>query len=246
MCWPPRASWGRGEKDNSLTGCRRRCGCSGPSYDGEAGCHRGADAVHRRGGRPARRGRQIDIAVDRRGHEPRSPTARAIHDGSRPASEKWPDSRRGCTSRSSASGPSLLGRSTSAEPDREASGGSPAPPAGQRHHDRHPRPAPPRVADRRGPRGRRPDQAHHHGDLSAAISCAVSGTGVHAVMDGGAPQGRPHRRGAALPGRRDPGPLPLPQPRGGGPRRRRRPRRRGPRHDEAAASAISLSSRRPA
>ena len=68
------------------------------------------------------------------------------------------------------------------------------------------------------------------GDLSAAISCAVSGTGVHAVMGiGGAPGGRPDGRRAALPWRRDPGPLPLPERRGAGPRGRDGPRRRGPR-----------------
>ena len=50
------------------------------------------------------------------------------------------------------------------------------------------------------------------GDLSAAISCAVQGTGVHAVMGiGGAPGGRAHRRRPALPRRRDPGPLPVSQ-----------------------------------
>ncbi len=60
------------------------------------------------------------------------------------------------------------------------------------------------------------------GDLSAAISCAVSGTGVHAVMGiGGAPGGRHHGRRPALSGRRDPGPLPLPQRRGARARRAR-------------------------
>ena len=58
------------------------------------------------------------------------------------------------------------------------------------------------------------------GDLSAAISCAVSGTGVHAVMGiGGAPEGRHHGRRAALPRRRDPGALPLPSRRGARARR---------------------------
>ena len=67
------------------------------------------------------------------------------------------------------------------------------------------------------------------GDLSAAISMAVSGTGVHAVMGiGGAPGGRHHRGRAAHPRRRDPGPLPLPQRRGAGARRADGPRRRGP------------------
>jgi hypothetical protein len=44
------------------------------------------------------------------------------------------------------------------------------------------------------------------GDLSAGISAAVVGTGVHAVMGtGGAPEGRPDRGRDALPERRDPG-----------------------------------------
>ena len=42
------------------------------------------------------------------------------------------------------------------------------------------------------------------GDLSAGIAAAVVGSGVHAVMGiGGAPEGRAHRRGDALPERRD-------------------------------------------
>ena len=58
------------------------------------------------------------------------------------------------------------------------------------------------------------------GDLSAAISCAVSGTGVHARP--GHRRGarrRHHGRGAQVPRRRDPGPVPVPQRRGAGPRR---------------------------
>ena len=59
------------------------------------------------------------------------------------------------------------------------------------------------------------------GDLSAAISCAVSGTGVHAVMGiGGAPEGVITAGRAALPRRRDPGALPVPQRRGARARRR--------------------------
>ena len=62
---------------------------------------------------------------------------------------------------------------------------------GQRHHGRHPRAAAPRRPDRRGPR--RPAR----GSSSSATAtsrrrsrCAVSGTGVHAVMGiGGAPEG---------------------------------------------------------
>ena len=46
-------------------------------------------------------------------------------------------------------------------------------------------------ADRRGPRGRRPDQAHRRRrPVGRDLDCAVSGTGVHAVMGiGGAPEG---------------------------------------------------------
>ena len=48
------------------------------------------------------------------------------------------------------------------------------------------------------------------GDLTAAISVAVSGTGVHAVMGvGGAPEGVLSGRRPEVPGRRDPGALPL-------------------------------------
>ena len=47
------------------------------------------------------------------------------------------------------------------------------------------------------------------GDLSAAISCAVSGTGVHGVMGiGGAPEGVITAAALQLPGRRDPGTVP--------------------------------------
>ena len=59
-----------------------------------------------------------------------------------------------------------------------------------RHHGRHPGAPPPRRPHRRGPRGRARIKLISDGDLSAAISCAVSGTGVHAVMGiGGAPEG---------------------------------------------------------
>jgi fructose-1,6-bisphosphatase/sedoheptulose 1,7-bisphosphatase-like protein len=54
------------------------------------------------------------------------------------------------------------------------------------------------------------------GDLSAAVSCAVSGTGVHGVMGIGR---RADGRGPALPRWRDPGTLPLPQRRGARTRR---------------------------
>ena len=53
------------------------------------------------------------------------------------------------------------------------------------------------------------------GDLSAAVSCAVMGTGVHAVMGTWRrSRGCAYRGRAALPGRRDPGAASLPQRRG--------------------------------
>ena len=64
-------------------------------------------------------------------------------------------------------------------------------PARRRHHGDHPRPAPPRrrSSPRSATAGAR-IKLISDGDLSAAISCAVSGTGVHAVMGiGGAPEG---------------------------------------------------------
>ena len=74
------------------------------------------------------------------------------------------------------------------------------------------------------------------GDLSAAISCAVSG---HRRPRGHGDRrragGRPDGGGAALPRRRDPGPLPLPERRRAGARRGDGPRRRGARlHDRGA------------
>ena len=65
-----------------------------------------------------------------------------------------------------------------------------APSQGQRHHGGHPRAAPPRGPHRRGPGSGARIKLIGDGDLSAAISSAVSGTGVHAVMGiGGAPEG---------------------------------------------------------
>ena len=78
------------------------------------------------------------------------------------------------------------------QPDRERPADRRrARPEGRRHHRRHPRPAAPRGASspRSAPPGAR-IKLITDGDLSAAISCAVSGTGVHAVMGiGGAPEG---------------------------------------------------------
>ena len=102
-------------------------------------------------------------------------------------------------------------------------------PEGQRHHRGDPRPAAPRRADRRGPRGRRAHQAHQRrrplgGDQLRRLGHRRPRRDGDRRRAGG----RPHRRRAALPGRRDPGPLPLPQRRGAragagdGPRRRRR------------------------
>ena len=77
------------------------------------------------------------------------------------------------------------------EPDRELpSDRRGARPAGRGHHDRDPRATAPRRPDRRGPAAGARIKLICDGDLSAAISTAVSGTGVHAVMGiGGAPEG---------------------------------------------------------
>ena len=103
-------------------------------------------------------------------------------------------------------------------------------PAGQRHHGRHPRAAAPRRAHRRGPRGRRPDQAHRRrrpvgGDLVRRVGHRRPRGHGHRRRA----RGRHHRGRAALPRRRDPGPLPLSQRRGARARRADGPRRRGPR-----------------
>ena len=103
-------------------------------------------------------------------------------------------------------------------------------PERRRHHRRHPRAAAPRGPDRRGPRGRRPDQADQRrrpvgGDLLRRPGHRRPRGHGHRRRAGG----RDHRGRAALPRRRDPGPLPLPQRRGAGPRRADGPRRRGPR-----------------
>jgi fructose-1,6-bisphosphatase II len=80
------------------------------------------------------------------------------------------------------------------------------------HHGRDPRPAAPRgqlIAEVRAAGAR--IKLIGDGDLSAAINCAVSGTGVHAVMGiGGAPEGVLAAAALKLPRRRDPGALPLP------------------------------------
>ncbi len=83
------------------------------------------------------------------------------------------------------------------------------------------------------------------GDLSAAISCAVSGhrrprRHGHRRRAGG----RHHRGRPALPRRRDPGALPLPQRRGAGPgaadgQRRRRAGSTGPRTSRRARTSSS-------
>jgi fructose-1,6-bisphosphatase II len=91
------------------------------------------------------------------------------------------------------------------------------------------------------------------GDLSAAISCAVSGTGVHAVMGtGGAPEGVINGGGAALSRRRDPGPLPPSKrrtrawARGWATATRARLPDRGPRAGRESVFAATGDGRRPA
>ena len=139
--------------------------------------------------------------------------------------------------------------STSATPRRQPPGDRlRARAEGQRHHRRHPRATAPRRPS--SPRSARPGRGS---SSSATATCrprsrrAVSGTGVHAVIGHRRrARGRDHGRRAALPRRRDPGPLPLPQRRGA------RARRRMGHGDEAASTgrrtwhrARTSSSRRP-
>ena len=97
------------------------------------------------------------------------------------------------------------------------------------HHGRHPGAPAPRRADRGGPRGGRADQAHQRrrsvgGDLVRGLRHRRPRGHGHRRRAGG----RDHRGGAALPRRRDPGPVPLPQRRGTGAGHGHGPRRREP------------------
>ena len=98
-------------------------------------------------------------------------------------------------------------------------------------------------------RGRRPDQADQR--RRPVGGDQLRGPGHRRPRRHGDRRragGRPHRRRAALPRRRDPGPLPLPQRRGARPRRVDGSRRRGAGlHDRGPrAPARTSSSRRPA
>ena len=146
-------------------------------------------------GRSRRRRRpgQIDIAVD-----PLEGTNLVAH-GRRTRSRslprprtRRPDPRAGHLPREALrrAGRGRQGRHPRS-PDREPPAHRPgARPPHQRHHRRHPRPPAARdlIAEVREAGAR--IKLITDGDLSAAISCAVSGTGVHAVMGiGGAPEG---------------------------------------------------------
>ena len=128
---------------------------------------RGADAVHRRAGRaargPTRDVRRSTSRSTRSRARTSSPHGQAGAITVLAASERGRAAARARTRtwRSCASARSRRARSTSAQRRRENLGRI-AEALGrrrQRHHGRHPRPAAPRRADRRGPRRRRPDQA---------------------------------------------------------------------------------------
>ena len=133
---------------------------------GRAG--RGADAVHRRAGRPPRRGRGrgrgVDIAVDPLEGTNLVATGQGGRDhGARRVREGRPDARPGHLPREAvrrARSPPAASTSPGRRP-RTATGSPRRSGAGRAgHHGDHPRPAAPRVADRRGPLDGRPDQAH--------------------------------------------------------------------------------------
>ena len=116
------------------------------------------------------------------------------------------------TSRSCASGRSRRARSTSRRPPAENVHASPRRSAARSTDITvdHPRAAAPRRPDRRGPRRRRADQAHLRRrpvrrDLLRGLGHRRPRGDGHRRRAGG----RDHRGGAALPRRRDPGPLPV-------------------------------------
>ena len=182
-----------------------------------------------------------------------SPTARPARSRSspRPRRAAW-STPRTRTSRSSASGPSPPARSTSAcRPTREPRAGSPTA-LGRSVGDITvvilERPRHEALIDEVRAAGAR-IKLISDGDLSAAITLRRPGhrrPRRHGHRRRA--RGRPHRGRAALPRRRDPGPLPLPQRRGAGPRRGDGPRRRGARlHDRGPRLGRERSSsRRPA
>ena len=161
---------------------------------------RGADALHRRAGRPRATGdgesSEVDIAVD-----PLEGTNLVAHrpgrrdHGARRVREGRPDPRaRHVPREARASGPVAAGkRRHHAGPPPRTCSGSPrrCGRKRQRHHGRSSstgRATTTLIAEVRAAGAR--IKLITDGDLSAAIACAVPGTGVHAVMGiGGAPEG---------------------------------------------------------
>ena len=95
-------------------------------------------------------------------------------------------------------------------PDRRGAG-----PEGLRHHGRHPGATAPCGPDRRGPRDRRPDQAHRRRRRVGGDQ--LRGPGHRRPRGDGhrrRARGRHHGGRAALPWRRAAGPVPLPERRG--------------------------------
>ena len=158
---------------------------------------RGADALHRRAGRAAAMpgpARDRHRRRSARGHEPRRAWAWPTRSPCSPRPRRAACSTRPTrTSRSCASGRSPPATSTSAA-RRPRTCSRIADALGRkvgRLDGRHPRSAAPRRSsiDEVRAAGAR-IKLISDGDLSAAISCAVMGTGVHAVMGiGGAPEG---------------------------------------------------------
>ena len=191
-------------------------------YIGEEVGRRGARAICR----------EVDIAVD-----PLEGTNLVAHGQAGAitvlaASEaRRPDPRPGHVPREAVRRPSgRRARSTSARPPPRTSGGSRRRSAGGSATSRWSSSSG-RATTTSSPRSATPAPASSSSATATCrppSRCAVSGTGVHAVMGiGGAPEGVHHRGRAALPRRRDPGALPLPQRRRARARRADGPRRRG-------------------
>ena len=222
---------------------------------GRAG--RGADAVHRRAGRPPRRRRARRARSTSRSIRSRARTSWRPGQGDAitvlAASEKGglthaPDTYLEKLVRRTGRG--RLRRHHAAAGREHAPDRRGAPPQALGHHGDHPRPAAARGADRRGPVDRRPDQADHR--RRPVGRHRVRGPGHRRPRGDGhrrGARGRDHRGGAALPGRRDPGAVPVPQRRGaraGQGRCSATPTRTASTGPRTSRRATSSCSRRPA